>query len=109
MCSARSMDEPVAALAKTDHQTRWRLALAALRRGRSTQEASSSRARSRTLPGAPGCPSGMGRPVETRAAMSQMRKDLPSPCLPATSDGMPRGMTPGQSHTIWRSGVSEQI
>ena len=47
-------------------------------------------------------PSGHGPPVETRAAMSRVRKDFPMPVSPTIRVSLPKGMREGHSQrTVW--------
>ncbi len=45
-------------------------------------------------------PSGHGDPVDTRAAMKIVRKDLPSPGMPTSNVILPSGTRSGHSHLI---------
>ena len=55
---------------------------------------------------APGVPSGMRAPRETRAARSSDSVDLPSPGSPSSTVSLPRGIRPGQSHDTGRGVTS---
>ncbi len=89
--------------------TRDGSAPAASRRGRMVSSSPSS-ALSRTTDagvrierGASGHP----RPVVTRAAMSSVRNDLPTPGSPTRSESLPTANFPGQSHSMGRATTSD--